>query len=83
MKLFFTESKEGRFKGRPSINLPWKLNDDLERYSNSGMKLKTNKDLEELRELATDRRKWKELTNCVYGTPKAEKNLIIRVFHAE
>ena len=53
---FFNGSKEGRFKGRPRINLPWKLNDDLERYSNSGMKLKTNKDLEEWRELAKGKR---------------------------
>ena len=49
MKFFFTGSMEGRFKGRPRINLPWKLNDDLERYSNSVMKLKTNEGLEELR----------------------------------
>ena len=76
MKFFFTESKAGRFKGRPRMNLPYKLNEDLQKYTTSGMKLKTSEDLEKLKELAQDRKKWKELTNGIYRTAKAEKNLI-------
>ena len=75
MKFFFTESKAGRFKGRPRINLPWKLNEDLTRYSTSGMKLKTNEDLETLKEIE-DRKRWKELTDGIYRAAKAEKNLV-------
>ena len=48
------------FKGRPHIKLPWKLNEDLARFSTSGRKLKANEDLETLTELAQDRKKWKE-----------------------
>ena len=40
------------------------------------MKLKTIEDLENLKEQAQDRKKWKELTNGIYRTAKAEKNLI-------
>ena len=76
MKFFFTESKAGRFKGRLRINLPWKLNEDLTRYSTSGMNLKTNEDLETLKEIAQDRKRWKELTDGIYRTAKAEKNLV-------
>ena len=39
------------------------------------MELKTNKDLETLKEIARDRR-WKELTYGIYRTTEAEKNLI-------
>ena len=37
MKFFFTESKAGRFRGRPRINLPQKLNDDLAKYTTRGI----------------------------------------------
>ena len=37
--------------------------------------MKTNGDLEKLEELAQDRDKWKELTEVIYSTAKAEKNL--------
>ena len=77
-QFFFTESKAGRFKGRPCINKPWKLNEDLTRYSTSGMKLKTNEDLETLKEIAQDRKRWKELTDGIYRTTKALKNLVYK-----
>ena len=56
--------------------LPWKLNEDFRRYSTSGMKLKTNEDLETLKEIAQDRKRWKELTDDIYRAAKAEKNLV-------
>ena len=40
------------------------------------MKLKTNEDLKTLKEIAKDRKRWKELTDGIYITAKAEKNLV-------
>ena len=68
MKHCFTESNASRFKRRPRINLPWKLNEDLEKFSN-GMKLKTAEDLRTLKALAKDRK----------ITAKAEKNKVFNV----
>ena len=62
----------GRFKGRPRINVPWKLNEDLA----SGMKLNTNEDLENLKELAKEGKKWKGLTDGIYRAANADKNLV-------
>ena len=55
MKLFFTESKAFRLRGKPRINLSQKLDDDLAQYINCGVTLKANGDLEKLTELAQDR----------------------------
>ena len=47
----------GRLKERSRINLHWKLNNDLAAYSTSLMKLETNEDLKNLKELATESKK--------------------------
>ena len=74
-ELFFTENKAGRLRGRPRINLPHKLNDDLAKYTTLRITLKSNGDLEKLKELAQNREKWKELTGMIYRTTNAEKNV--------
>ena len=38
------------------------------------MTLKTHEDFEKLKELTQNRKKWKELSNEIYRTAKAEKN---------
>ena len=52
MGYYFTESTTGKYRGRPRVNLPQKLNEDLERYGN-GMKLKTVEDLKTLKDIYT------------------------------
>ena len=79
MKYYFTKTTKGKFRGRPRITLPRKLNEDIVKY-NSGLlhdvkNLKTLEDLIILKDLAKDRNKWKVLTDNIYDTAKAEKNL--------
>ena len=75
MKFYFTDSDAERFRGRSRVNVPWKLNDDLMKFT-SRMNLKTNEDLQILKVLAKDRKKWKGLIDEIYEAAKAEKNLI-------
>ena len=75
MGYYFTESTTGKYRGRPRVNLPQKLNEDLERYGN-GMKLKTVEDLKTLKDIAEDRKAWKYLVERIYVAAKAEKNLL-------
>ena len=76
MDFFFEESKACKFRGRPRVNLPWTLNDDLTRYSGTDLRLKTAEDLWKLRELAQDRKKWSELVEKIHVAAKAEKNTV-------
>ena len=76
MDFFFEESKAGRFRGRPRVNLPWKLNDDLIKYSGTDMTLKNADDLRALRELAQDRSEWTNLCKKIYVAAKAAKNIV-------
>ena len=76
MDFFFEESKACKFCGRPRVNLPWTLNDDLTRYSGTDLRLKTAEDLWKLRELAQDRKKWSELVEKIHVAAKAEKNTV-------
>ena len=71
---YFTENNNNKFQGRPRVNMPWKLIEDLQNYSN-GMKLKTIDDLITLKYLAKDRKIWKELVEGICVAAKAEKNL--------
>ena len=73
------EISKSKFKGRPRISLPVKLNNDLQitnRTSNSffekyGVReLKSAINLEKLRTLASNRKLWKVLTNEVCDTAK-------------
>ena len=79
MRYYYTESKGNKYKGRPRINLPWKLNEDLQKYGNGIMKLKTEEDLRILNNLAKDRKLWKDVVNRIYVAAKAEKNLLINL----
>ena len=74
MMHFFTESKEPKFQGRPRINLPYKLNYDLEKYSPELLMLKTLKDLQTLKVIAQDRNRWINLVEGMCVAAKAAKN---------
>ena len=80
MTYYFTKSELSKLKGRPRVTLPGKLNSDLkitnekrtsflEKYG--VCELKSTKDLEKLRILASDRKLWKVLTNEICDTAKA------------
>ena len=76
MDFFFEESQASRFRGRPRVNLPWKLNDDLIKYSGTNMTLKNAGDLWTLRVLAQDRKEWTNLVEKIYVAAKAAKNIV-------
>ena len=58
------------------MNLPWKLNDDLIKYSGTNMKLKIADDLWTLRGLAQDRKEWTNLVEKIYVAAKATMNIV-------
>ena len=41
------------------------------------MKVKTNEDLETLKELAQDRKKWKELTDGIHRSPLKQRRTLV------
>ena len=74
MMHFFTESKVPKFQGRPRINLPYKSNYDLEKYSPELLMLKTLKDLQTLKIIAQDRNRWINMVEEMCVAAKAAKN---------
>ena len=62
---FFEESQASKFRDRPRVTLPWKLNDDLIKYSGTKMTLKNADDLWTLRVLAHDRKEWTDLVEKI------------------
>ena len=67
MQYYFSESEEAKYRGRPITTLPVTLHGDLKRV---GDKLSSERDLENLRKKATDRKQWK--LYCTYVTQRLE-----------
>ena len=76
MDFYFEGSKASKFRGRPRVNLPWKLNDDLVRYSGTEMRLTSADDLRKLRDFAQERNRWADLVKRIHVAAKAEKNIV-------
>ena len=53
---YFTGSQAGRFRGRPRVNMPRKLDEDLKKYSNDREELKSMDDLHVLKRLSPNRK---------------------------
>ena len=80
MLFYFARVESTKFRGRPRFTLPVRLNSDL-KYTNEndceflnryGVKeLKSINDLELLYVLAADRKLWKDFTNKIFVTAKA------------
>ena len=71
---YFSESKAPKFRGRPRTNMPRKLDQDLEKFSSDTMQLKTLVDLQRLKDVAHDRKRWKILVDDMCVAAKAAKN---------
>ena len=75
MDLYFEPSQVGGFKGQRRITLPVRLDNDLEvlnKYQNNHLsdhnyskrlRLNDKIDLDQIRDMAQDRRKWRELVH--------------------
>ena len=80
MLFYFARVESTKFRRRPRFTLPVRLNSDL-KYTNEndceflnryGVKeLKSINDLELLYVLAADRKLWKDFTNKIFVTAKA------------
>ena len=73
---YFTGSQAGRFRGRPRVNMPRKLDEDLKKYSNDREELKSMDDLHVLKRLARNRKRWKNMIEVMCAAAKAEKNTV-------
>ena len=71
---YFSESKAPKFRGRPRTNMPRKLDQDLDNFSSGTWQLKTLADLQRLKEVAQDRKRWKILVDDMCVAAKAAKN---------
>ena len=71
----FSKSSAPKFRGRPRINMPQKLNHDLEKYCLEPLLLKSFEDLERLKTIAQDRRRWIELVCVMCVAARAAKNI--------
>ena len=71
---YYSSSKAPKFRGRPRVNLPWKLDQDLGKFCTDGLQLKSLDDLRRLEVVAHDRKKWKNLVETMCVVAKAEKN---------
>ena len=76
MELYFTSTKAKGFKGKPRTTLPKTLNEDLNAHYSKytftsehnychRLKLNNKQDLEELRDIAQNRKEWKHLTQRI------------------
>lgn len=81
MKSFFGSEGLKKFKGRPRTTIATTLNEDIKRLEernpvfcrNVGFYRVTNlTDLKTMKELAMNRQRWKNITNCLYTAVKAE-----------
>ena len=82
MKFYFEEPKTG-YRGKPRTSLPVVLNQDLDNFyqhtephhsdHNYTRRLKINniEDLEKIRKIAEDRKKWKEFIHGITNTREA------------
>ena len=72
---YFSHSNAPRFRGRPRMNLPAKLDQDLGRYCVDPVQLKSLDDLHSLEMVAHDREQWKTLTDGMCVAAKAAKKI--------
>ena len=72
MNFYFNELGD-KFVGRPKTTLPRLLNKDLSDI-NSKFHLKSEKDLELLRNLAQDRKKWREMSRLIVSVAEASSS---------
>ena len=71
---YYSSSKAPKFRGRPRVNMPWKLDQDLVRFCVDNLRLKSLDDLQRLKIVAHDRRQWKNLVDGMCVVAKAAKN---------
>ena len=73
MEAYFIQHGQ-RFRGRPLTTLPIVLNKDLSRIQEHHYQLKTKQDLNDLRSVAKERTRWKELTAKIREAAEAPKS---------
>ena len=71
---YYSGSQAPKFRGRPRVNLPWKLDQDLGKFCTDSLQLKSSDDLRRLKVVAHDRKKWKNLVEKMCVVAKAAKN---------
>ena len=71
---FYFKKSENSYLGRPLTSLPITLNNDLSKLKNNTLKLRTTKDLENLRRTARNRRCWKIMTRNLMEAAKASRS---------
>ena len=72
---FFSKSSAPKFRGKPRTNMPVKLNHDLEKYCPEPLSLKSFEDLERLKTIAQNRKRWINLVSAACVAANAEKNI--------
>ena len=71
---YYSSSNAPKFRGRPRVNMPWKLDQDLAKYCEDNLRLKSFDDLQRLKAVAHDRRQWKNMVEKMCVVAKAAKN---------
>lgn len=71
---YFATSRAPKFRGRPRTNMPRKLDEDLRKYSSDALRLTSLADLQRLKSVAQDRKRWKTLVDGMCVAAKAAKN---------
>ena len=71
---YFTGSQARRFRGRPRVNMPWKLDQDLKKFAKDVGHLNSVDDLHVLEGLAHHRKRWMNMLEKMCVAAKAEKN---------
>ena len=74
---YYTGSQAGRFRGRPRVNMPWKLDQDLRKFASDVGRLTSLDDLHTLRRLAHHRKRWINAVEKMCAAAKAEKNALL------
>ena len=74
---YFTGSQAGRFRGRPRVNMPLKLDQDLKKFATDVGRLTSLDDLYMLRGLAHQRRRWINAVEKMCAAAKAEKKALL------
>ena len=71
----YFHQKEPKRRGRQKTTIITTIRQDLKKISNmTALKLKTSKDLEELRHIAHNRQEWKFITKSIQAAAQVEKS---------
>ena len=73
MQFYFTGSGE-KFRGRPVTTLPVTLNNDLKRMHNNNIQLTSANDLQNIQNMAADRKQWRKLCTHIRKAAEAAKS---------